>query len=113
MFFSSESVQAIISYQATPYPYVTKTTNITLTCVGRSVDSNRQSFMTEVQLRRNTEKIKECTRSVREFVKEITCIATVSGVKNSDNFDCYVFATKAPCNGARIMFEDQSKFLKF
>lgn len=69
--------------------------------------------MTEVQLRRNTEKIKECKRSVKDRVREITCITTISGVKNSDKFDCYMFASKAPCNGARIMFEVQSKFIKF
>lgn len=111
-----EAIQPTIHYQATPYPFVTNTTNITLICVGRAVDYETNprdpKYMTKVEITRNKKRIKSCERFEHDKVRNLSCDTTVTGVNSSDQFDCNIYATRAPCNGARIIFEVQSKFLR-
>ena len=118
IYIFKEAVQPIINYQATPYPFVTNTTNITITCVGRSVHQtsryeNEQSYMKRVEIRKNRSIIKRCKVLAVEKVRNLSCSTTETGVTNSDKFDCNMYASRAPCNGARIIFEVQSKFIRF
>ena len=65
--------------------------------------------MRKVEILKNNEVIKNCTRDRYDNVRNLSCNIIVTGVNNSDEFDCNIFASKAPCNGARIIFEVQSK----
>lgn len=114
-FVFKESLQPKISYKAVPYPIVTNTTNITLTCTGRTVDyvtvPHYQSYMSKVEIRKNNKVIRSCRRSIRLHpTRNMSCEVSVWGVNDNDKFMCLMYASKAPCNGARLSFEVQSKW---
>ena len=101
-FSFTESVQPIISYNATPYPFVTNGINITLTCAGRSVDfvssPDDQSYITNIELYKNDEHLHNCkedsSSSLR--IRSLSCNVTVTGVVNNDKFMCAIRASFAP-----------------
>ena len=113
-FSFTESVQPIISYKATPYPFVTNGTNITLTCAGRSVDfvtnEEDQSYMTNVEFYKNDQLLRNCKEDPYLRFRNLSCNVTVTGVTNNDKFMCIIRASFAPCNAAQLSFQVGSKF---
>ena len=113
-FSFTEAVQTIISYNATPFPFVTNGTNITLTCAGRSVDyvisPEDQSYMKNVEFYKNNEPLRNCKEDPYLRFRSLSCNVTVTNVTNNDKFMCIVRASFAPCNAAQLSFQVESKF---
>ncbi len=111
------SVQANISYSATPYPLVTKDNNITLICAGRSVrgdfvtSRSDESYMTHVEFYKNSKMFYICEEEKFRYLRRLSCNVTVTGVTNDDKFMCLVRASNAPCNAAQLSLQIEGRFL--
>ena len=111
LFFFQGSLIPNITYRATPYPYVTKGTNVTLECTGSvKINPVNQGYMTRVLFRRNDKDFKLC--DVDEFLrlKTLSCSVTVTEVTNNDTFLCLIIASRAPCNAAQLSFQLSGRF---
>ena len=111
-----ESTQVQISFNATPYPFVTHDTNITLTCSGHTVhpdfvNSDDKSYMTAIQFFKNGSHIlHSCEYNAFQKLTSLSCNTSLSGVTNGDYFWCITRAWKAPCNTGQITFQIESKY---
>ena len=109
-----KSTQVMISYNATPYPFVTNDTNITFTCSGQtvhldSVSSDDKSYMKNIEFYKNgQEALHDCQRDERLKLRSLSCNISVSGVTHGDYFWCIVRASNAPCNAGQISFQIKS-----
>ncbi|XP_028416729.1 protogenin-like [Dendronephthya gigantea] len=99
-----------ISYRATPYPYVTKNTIITLECTGSvKINPLNQGYMTRVEFLKNNNYLHKCEVEKVLRYKILSCSVTVTGVTKDDKFMCVLTASKAPCNAARLSFRVENR----
>ena len=108
-----KSVQANITYTATPYPTVKNDTNVTLTCTGRSIQPDfvhpdDLSYIIAVEFYKNSKALHLCREDRFRFVRRLSCKLSISGVTNDDKFWCIIRASNAPCNAAEISFQIQN-----
>ena len=114
--YLQESTQVQISYNATPYPFVTHHTNITLTCSGHTVhpdfvNSDDKSYMTVIEFYKNAvELLHSCQYDDFLKLRSVSCNTSLSGVTNGDYFWCITRASNAPCNIGQITFQVESKY---